>query len=125
MFTFLVDSRHDVICAMQKRYESFIVYMNAPYIHGDFLKKICGSKETLMRLRSCFNLNCSCLQVKLICSVHFYSDSSMKYNEITFRIFPRKEEHCNGKDFRRTFLTINFRGKSIHLSTKFITYKNG
>lgn len=37
----------------------------------------------------------------------------MNYNEVTFRIFPRKKNESEGKeDFRRVLSEIHFRAKS-------------
>lgn len=51
-----------------------------------------------MSLRFCFNLNCSGLQIKLICTLLCYSVSLMNYNEVTVRIFPRKKKQFDGKE---------------------------
>lgn len=55
------------------------------------------SREKLMSLRFWSNLNCSCLQIKLICTLLCYPVSLMNYNEVTFRIFTRKKQF-DGKE---------------------------
>lgn len=101
-----------------------LLYICMYLIYSEISVRFVVSK--LLGLRFYFNLNLSCLQIKLICNVRCYSVSLINYNGVTFRIISKKRAvQWEGKDFHKKNISHSKSQKNVHSSNSWLHYIQG